>query len=267
MDFGVFGWITVLATTGVERQLSICDAGRASVTQADIAGFAPGDVSAKPLLGSHNFEPRFFSLQLTATLLRRLNTVSLGDRAISGLTEDPAAASSPGTTGAAGRRGDFLAKDWMSAREPRGARLGPIMSTSFATTSPGLKENTISNSRAAGGTYRCFLSATTKIVGQLTSLIYFLNAARQWRSPDEPSSTCSAAVTADCLRSADVAPGTIFCRGLGLVDQAGVIATRDSNLIRCRLNTPLRSYVHWENSSRTSTTSGRIRPSLTITLG
>src|SRR6266478_3009147 len=273
MDFGVFRLDHSFNDNWrLNASYRYATQGAASVTQADIAGFAPGDVSGQAAPGVRTIsEPRFFSLQLTATPTPAvLNTMSFGDsrnfwadRRTSPLPQVP------GTTGALDVAENFLGQGLDVSAGPARSRVWDNHQYQLRDDFSWVKGK---HNFQFGGGWRhipVFHQRDDKIVGQLTSLIYFLNARTSVGVPQTSRpATCSAAVTTNCLRSADVAAwNDLYASGLGLVDQAGVIATRDSNLNPLPLNTPLRSYVHWENFETYVNDVWRIKPSLTITLG
>jgi hypothetical protein len=109
-----------------------------------------------------------------------------------------------------------------------------------------------------------------KIVGtQFTSLVYNLNARTSVGIPQSSRpATCSATVTSNCLQSSAVATWNDLLAGtLGIVDSAGVIATRDASLNPLPPGTPIRSYAHWEAVDMYLNDAWRITPRVTITLG
>src|SRR5262249_62295005 len=82
MDFGVLGVDPSFSgNCRLNASYRYATQGSAGVTQADIAGFAPGDVPGQAAPGVRTIaEPRFFSLQLTATPTPTIvNTLSSGD--------------------------------------------------------------------------------------------------------------------------------------------------------------------------------------------
>ena len=87
----------------------------------------------------------------------------------------------------------------------------------------------------------------------LTALVYDLNARSSTSVPaaNRPA-TCGGGVTTNCLQTGDVARwNDLYTGALGIVDKAGVLAARDSQLNLLPLGTPLRGCSMPSNSMAT----------------
>ena len=241
------------------------------VGQVDIAGFAAGHVPgvAAPAART-NVQPRTLSVQISTMVTPNfLSDLTVGDsRSFWADQRTPPRPQVPGTTGALNIAQNFLGQglDVTAAARSR------IWKNHNYQIRDNVSWNRGEHNFQFGGGWqhiRAFHQRDDKIVGQLTALVYNLNARTSASIPQNSRPpTCSASVTTSCLQSSAVAAwNDLFAGALGIVDSAGVIATRDSSLNPLSLNTPLRSHVRWENIDLYFNDAWRITRSLTLTLG
>jgi Carboxypeptidase regulatory-like domain len=241
------------------------------VSQVDIAGFAPGHVSGQAAPAARtNVQPRAFSVHLSANLTPNLlNDLTAGDArnfwADQRTTPRPQV---PGTAGALNIAQNFLDQGLDVSSAAR-SRIWNNHNYQIRDNVSWLKGR--HNVQFGGGWehIKAFQQREDKIVGQLTALVYNLNARSGATVPQASRPvTCGAGVTTNCIQSASVAAwNDLFAGALGIVDNAGVIATRDSSLNPLPLTTPLRSHVHWENVDLYFNDVWRVNRSTTVTLG
>jgi hypothetical protein len=109
-----------------------------------------------------------------------------------------------------------------------------------------------------------------KVVGSLTSLAALVDGDRSFLflgSANQPQ-TCSASVTANCIRSTDLTNwDRYYASALGLVDNVNILAVRDGNLKPLPFGTFLRNQTNsWAPYFYVQDTF-RLKPTLTITAG
>lgn len=124
-----------------------------------------------------------------------------------------------------------------------------------------------------GGSFRhmpVFHERDDKVIGSLTTLVYEATAqnnAVSIAAANRPPS-CGAGVTANCILTGDVARyNTLFAAGLGMIDKAGVVVTRDTDLNSQPLGTPMRINASFRSYEIYANDVWRVNPGLTITAG
>ncbi|MFN0169581.1 MAG: hypothetical protein ACKV22_24430, partial [Bryobacteraceae bacterium] len=123
-----------------------------------------------------------------------------------------------------------------------------------------------------GGTYRnmnAFIERNDRTGGSMTTPVYEATAGNSANigAANRPP-TCGAEVTSRCLQPGDVARwNTLFAAGLGMIDRAGVLVSRDSNLNSQPLGTPLRNFPSFKSYDMYFNDIWRVTPGLTITAG
>ncbi len=242
-------------------------------SQVDIAGFAPGDTPGKAAPAVHtNVQPRTLSVQLSANPTPHLlNDVTLGDArsfwADQRVTPPPQV---PGTAGALAIAAGFLDQGLDETSGAARTRVWDNHNYQFRDNLSWVKGK--HNLQFGGGLQYipAFHQRDDKIVGtQYTALVYNLNALTSVSIPatNRPA-TCSASATTNCLLSTAVSSwNNLLAGSLGIVDSAGTIVTRNSSLAPLPPDTPIRSYVHWEDIDLYFNDVWRISKSFTITLG
>jgi hypothetical protein len=111
-----------------------------------------------------------------------------------------------------------------------------------------------------------------KVVGSLTSLVAQMDAdvspgGLAIPSADRPP-TCGSGVTTNCLQSSDVQTwDRLYAASLGLLDNIGVLATRDGNLNPLPLGTPLINSTHQKAFYFYGQDTFRWTPTFTVTAG
>src|SRR5205085_6682283 len=84
----------------------------------------------------------------------------------------------------------------------------------------------------------------------------------------ERPATCGSGVTTNCLQSADVTRwDRLYAASLGLLDNIGVLATRDGSLNPLPLGTPLINSTHQKAFYFYGQDTFRWTPTLTVTAG
>ncbi len=109
-----------------------------------------------------------------------------------------------------------------------------------------------------------------KVVGSLSSLVALVDGDQNFLFPSAANrpQTCSASVTANCLRSTDLQNwDRYYASALGMVDNVNILAVRDGNLKPLPFGTFLRNQVNQYATYFYGQDTWRIKPSLTITLG
>lgn len=123
-----------------------------------------------------------------------------------------------------------------------------------------------------GGTYRrilWFFERNDKLVGPISAPIAAIDAGSFVTIPaaNRPV-TCSATVTTNCLRSADVTTwNRLYAGALGMIDNVGVLIARDENLQPLPLGTPLRVDTAQDAYDIYFNDTWRLSSSLTLSLG
>ncbi len=243
------------------------------VSQVDIAGFVAGHTpGAGAPAARTNAQPRAWDVQFSGTLTPNLlNDVIVGDaRNFWADQRTPPFPQVPGTAGALDIAQNFLDQGLDVTAGTARSRVWNNHNYQVRDNLSWVKGQ--HNLQIGGGWQHinAFHQRDDKIVGtQFTSLVYNLNARTSVSIPQSSRpATCSASVTATCLPSASVAAwNDLFAGSLGIVDSAGVIATRDASLNPLAPGTPIRSYAHWEDVDLYVNDVWRIGSSLTITLG
>jgi hypothetical protein len=109
-----------------------------------------------------------------------------------------------------------------------------------------------------------------KVVGSLTSIVALVDGDQTYLSipaANRPM-TCSAAVTSNCITSANVTNwDRFYASTLGLVDNVGVLAARDKNLQPLPLGTYLADHTNQWATYFYFQDSWRLSQSLTVTFG
>ena len=111
---------------------------------------------------------------------------------------------------------------------------------------------------------------TDKVVaGSITSLVGIMDVAGNLTIPSvNTPRTCSGSVTTNCLQSSDVANwGRYYAATLGLLDNVGIVALRDSNLNPQPFGTPIVNKTNQWASYFYAQDSWRVSKSLTLTFG
>lgn len=112
-------------------------------------------------------------------------------------------------------------------------------------------------------------SRNDKVIGSLSSLVYFVDAAGAATIPDTARPpTCSDTVTTNCLTAGDVSRwNSLYAAVLGIVDNASILITRDSQLRPKPLGTPLRVDTTTRSFDLFASDTWRVGPSFTVTYG
>ncbi len=123
-----------------------------------------------------------------------------------------------------------------------------------------------------GGSFRhmpVFHERDDKVIGSLTTPVYEVTSTSALSiSAGGRPPTCGGGVTTNCLQSGDVTRwNTLFAASLGLVDKAGVVVTRDSQLNDNPLGTPMRVYASFRAYEMYINDVWRVTPNLTLTAG
>jgi hypothetical protein len=274
MDFGVFRADHIFSEKlRINASYRYASQFANGVSQIDIAGFAPGDTSGKaaPAVRT-NVQPRTLSVQLSANPTPHLlNDLTVGDArsfwADQRVTPRPQVS---GTIGALAIAQGFLDQ---GLDETSGAARSRVWDNHNYQVRDNLSWVKGKHNLQFGGGLQyipAFHQRDDKIVGtQYTALVYNLNAQTSVSIPaaSRPP-TCSASVTTNCLQSSAVSAwNNLFAGSLGVVDSGGAIVSRNSALVPLPPDTPIRSYVHWDDVDLYFNDVWRITKSLTITLG
>lgn len=129
-----------------------------------------------------------------------------------------------------------------------------------------------SHTMSFGGTYRrifWFFERNDKLVGPISAPIATIDAGSFVTVPaaNRPQ-TCSAMITTNCLRSADVTTwNRLYAGALGMIDNVGVLIARDENLQPLPLGTPLRVDTAQSAYDIYFNDTWRVSSSLTLSLG
>ncbi|HLJ49476.1 MAG TPA: carboxypeptidase-like regulatory domain-containing protein [Bryobacteraceae bacterium] len=109
-----------------------------------------------------------------------------------------------------------------------------------------------------------------KVVGSLSSLAALVDGDQTFlhlTSANQPL-TCGGAVTANCVKSADLANwDRYYATALGLVDNVGILTTRDASLNPLPFGTNLRNQTNQYATYFYGQDSWRLSPTLTLTYG
>ncbi|MFN0100745.1 MAG: carboxypeptidase regulatory-like domain-containing protein [Bryobacteraceae bacterium] len=123
-----------------------------------------------------------------------------------------------------------------------------------------------------GGIFRSmygFIERDDRTGGSMTTPVYEATAGNSASigAAHRPP-TCGAAVSSRCLQAADVARwNTLFAAGLGMIDKAGVLVSRDGDLNSQPLGTPLRNFPSFKSYDMYVNDIWRVAAGLTITAG
>jgi hypothetical protein len=238
--------------------------------QADVSGLLPGNTRGQPVaLEDLPREPRFLAFGATGQLSPRfLNETRLsyvrGYLAFTRVSPFPQV---PGTN---------VALDVGIVDEPVGVSIGGARSQVANQHTYQLINNSTWNrdkhTVLFGGTWRreyWYFQRTDQLAGSLTSPVALVNTGTNLTLPvSARPSTCSATVTANCLRSSDVSQFTsLYAASLGLVDNVSVLAMRDTNLRPLPLGTPQDLETKADAFEFYVNDSWRPSPALTLNLG
>ncbi|MBV9743135.1 MAG: hypothetical protein JO099_05180, partial [Acidobacteriia bacterium] len=242
-------------------------------SQVDIAGFGRGDTPGVAVPAQRNdVQPRTWSIQFTATPTSRLvNDITVGDaRSFWADRRDTPRPQVAGTNGALDVAASFLDQGLDETSGNARTRAWDNHDYQLRDNLSWAKGKHLLQFGGGEQYIPVFHQRDDKIVGtQYTALVYNLNAATSVSIPaaDRPP-TCGGSVTANCLASSAVSEwNNLYAGALGIVDSGGVIVTRDSSLNPLPPDTPIRTYVHWNNVDLYFNDNWRIAKSLTITLG
>ena len=243
------------------------------VSQVDIAGFAPGDTPGTAVPGvRNNVQPRTWSLQFTATPTPHIiNDITVGDaRSFWADQRDTPRPQVPGTSGALDVAASFLDQGLDETSGNARSRVWNNHNYQLRDNLSWSKGRHLLQFGVGEQYIPVFHQRDDKIVGtQYTALVYNLNAVTSVSIPaaDRPP-TCGAGVTANCLLASSVSEwNNLYAGGLGIVDSAGAIVTRNSSLSPLAPGTPIRGYEHWNNVDLYFNDNWRLSQSLTITFG
>ncbi len=246
-------------------------------TQVDIAGFSPGAQRGIPkATGLTPVEPRFFSAQLLGTITPNvINELNVGYtrnfwayKRVNPFpqVEGTAAGLMVGRTGATQNLNAGVDFDTQNGR----SRIWRDQTYYLSDNLTWIKGK---HSLQFGGALRFmpfFHERDDKVIGSLTYLVYELNAANYVSIPaSSRPPTCAAGATGACLgAAADVTRwNDLFAASLGIVNKAGVVVTRDTNLNDLPLGTPMRIYGKFNNYEFYGQDIWRVSPAVTITAG
>ncbi|HJT88527.1 MAG TPA: carboxypeptidase-like regulatory domain-containing protein, partial [Bryobacteraceae bacterium] len=243
------------------------------VSQVDIAGFAQGDTPGVGAPAARtNVQPRMLSVELSTIVSPRVvNDLTLGDsRNFWADQRTPPRPQVPGTAGALDIAQNFLDQGLDVTAGTARSRVWDNHNYQVRDNLSWVKGK--HNLQFGGGLeyIPAFHQRDDKIVGtQFTSLVYNLNARTSVGIPQTSRPpTCGSSASANCLPSSAVAEwNDLFAGALGIVDSAGVIATRDASLNPLPPDTPIRTRVHWEDVDLYFNDVWRLNNALTITAG
>jgi hypothetical protein len=109
-----------------------------------------------------------------------------------------------------------------------------------------------------------------KVVGSLSSLAALVDGDQSFlhvTAANQPQ-TCSGSITTNCIRSTDLKNwDRYYASSLGLVDNVGILTTRDANLKPLPFGTNLRNQTNQYATYFYAQDSWRVTPSLTLTYG
>ncbi|MBS1807112.1 MAG: carboxypeptidase regulatory-like domain-containing protein [Acidobacteria bacterium] len=241
--------------------------------QVDFAGILPGNTSGKiATLSAIPVEPRYASARLTGQLTPTLiNEFVFGyARNWYALKRQKPIPQIAGTTGAllvaSGTLSQGFDAETINARD----RIWNDRVWQYGDNLTWVKRN---HNVQFGGTWRrmpVVQERTDKsALGSLTSLVYELNARTATSVPaaNRPA-TCGSGVTTNCLQTGDVARwNDLYTGALGIVDRAGILAMRDSQLNLLPLNTPIQIDSQYHSLEFYGNDVWRLRNNLTLTAG